>query len=114
MNRERNLPTNPLDFIKACVTRRRILWTYHVNLRLAKRFIPREAILDSASTFEIIESYPEDKYLPSYLIRSEFEGRVFHVLIAADVEQSNVRIVTAYTPDPEEWDDSFRERRPPS
>jgi len=55
---------------------------------------PREAILAATASFEIIESYPEDKYLPSYLVRAEYAGRVFHVLFATDAEQGNVRIVT--------------------
>jgi hypothetical protein len=44
------------------------MWTYHVNMRLQGRFISREEILDSVSEYQIIEEYPADKYLPSYLI----------------------------------------------
>jgi len=107
----RRLPEDPLGFIRGCVEAHRVLWTYHVNIRLTVRFISREAILESTPAFEIIESYPEDKYLPSYLVRSEHQGTVFHVLFAADVENANVRIVTAYRPDPEEWEDRLRKRR---
>ena len=107
----RRLPEDPLGFIRGYVEQRRILWTYHVNIRLAARFIPREAILGSTGSFEIIESYPEDKYLPSYLVRAKHEGTVFHVLFATDVEHGSVRIVTAYWPDPGEWEDNLRKRR---
>lgn len=110
-NSPRLLPEDPLGFIRRCVEERRMLWTYHVNIRLAARFIPREAILRATASFEIIESYPEDKYLPSYLVRGEHSGTVFHVLFAADVEHGSVRIVTAYWPDPEEWEDNLRKRR---
>jgi hypothetical protein len=51
------------------------------------------------------------KYLPSYLLRSEYHGKIFHILYAVDVEGGNVRIVTAYRPNPEEWDEGFRSRR---
>jgi hypothetical protein len=71
----------------------------------------RPMILRSPGTYEVIESYPEDKYLPSYLIRAESEEAVFHVLFAADVPNRNVRIVTAYRPDPIEWSEDFRRRR---
>lgn len=47
------------------------------------------------------KSYPEDKYLPSFLVRGECEGSVFHAQIATDVEGDNVRIVTIYVPGPE-------------
>jgi hypothetical protein len=59
----------------------------------------------------VIEEYPEDKYLPSYLIRGEYEELVFHVHIATDVIEDNVRMVTAYVPDPSKWDANFRRRR---
>lgn len=36
----------------------RVLWTYHVNMRLKGRFIPRKAILDTVESYEIVEAYP--------------------------------------------------------
>jgi hypothetical protein len=80
-------------------------------MRLLGRFIPRRAIIDSHASYEIIEEYPEDKYLPSYLIRAEYRGEVFHVLFAVDMEQDTVRIITAYRPSPEEWEEDFKTRR---
>ena len=105
------LPDNPIEFIRRCVTQRRILWTYHVNMRLKGRFIPRNIILDSVADYEIIEQYPKDKYLPSYLVYSRFQNHVFHVLFAADVEGDNVRIVTTYYPSLEEWEEDLKTRR---
>ena len=61
----RKVPADPLRFIQECVRNRRVLWTYHVNMRLSGRFIRRgEAILDAVESYEIIEAYPGDKYLP--------------------------------------------------
>ena len=68
MARERLLPADPVGFIQDCVRRGRLLWTYHVNMRLAGRFIPRESILAAVNIFEFVEAYPDDKYLPSYLV----------------------------------------------
>ena len=109
---ERLLPQDPLAFIQQCVRERRIFWTYHVNMRLRGRSISREAIFSSVETYEIIESYHDDKYLPAYLIWAQCEGEIFHVLFAADVEDRNVRVVTAYRPGPAEWTDNFKERKP--
>ena len=50
-------PDDPLRFIQACVRNRLVLWTYHVNMCLKGRFIPRKAILDAAETDEIVEAY---------------------------------------------------------
>lgn len=111
MAAEQRLPDDPLGFIQDRVRRRRILWTYHVNLRLVGRFIPRETILLAVETYELVEAYAEDKYLPSYLILGRHGQEAFHVLFAADVQGDTVRVVTAYRPGPEEWQPDLRTRR---
>jgi hypothetical protein len=35
-------------------------------MRLAGRFIRQEVILAAVASFELVEAYPDDKYLPSY------------------------------------------------
>ncbi|MGO9116475.1 MAG: DUF4258 domain-containing protein [Desulfomonilaceae bacterium] len=88
-----------------------MLWTYHVNMRLIGRFIPRHSIVESHEEYEVIEEYPEDKYLPSYLVYSQYRGDIFHVLFATDVEGDNIRIITAYRPSHDEWQEDFKTRR---
>ena len=80
-------------------------------MRLKGRFIPREAILEAIESYEIIEAYPEDKYLPSYLVLGRSPGEAFHALFAADLEGENVRVVTAYRPSESEWEDDWKTRR---
>src|SRR3972149_3004317 len=108
---ERMLPENPLEFIRQCITQRKIYWTYHVNMRLKDRFIPREAIVESIADFEIIEEYPEDKYLPSCLVYSQYRDIIFHIVIAVDMQGDNVRIVTAYRQRPENRKKDTHSRR---
>lgn len=111
MGPPRKLPVDPLTFIQQYVRSRRIVWTYHVNMRLQGRYIARGEVLAAVDSYEIIEPYPEDKYLPSYLVLAKHEGYGFHVLFATDVEGDNVRVVTAYRPDPGEWNPDLRTRR---
>jgi hypothetical protein len=101
MTVERVLPEDPLAFIQRCVQRRQLYWTYHINMRLQGRFISRQHILDAVDMYEIVESYPEDKYLPSYLVYATVSAEVFHVLFAVDVPAEHMRVITAYRPDPE-------------
>ena len=75
------------------------------------RFIPRQIVLDSIQHYEIIEEYPGDKYLPSYLVFSKYQDKVFHVLFAVDVVENNVRIITAYYPSLNEWEEGYKKRR---
>jgi len=67
--------------------------------------------LNAAPSFEIIEPYPDGKYMPSYLVRAEWKGTAFDAQIATDVEGDNVRVVTMYVPNPAEWSEDFRIRR---
>lgn len=105
------VPADPLAFIQACVRQRQVFWTYHSKLRLTMRSIPRRVVLDAVESFEVIESYPDDEYLPSFLVYATYEGDAFHVLFATDIAAENVRVVTLYQPRPEEWLDDLRTRR---
>ena len=105
---ERQLPDDPLAFVQRCVRERKVLWTYHVNMRLERRHIARTDILDAVDTYEIVEPYPDDKYLPSYLV---IAADRFHVLFAVDVLGDNVRVVTAYRPNWADWMPDLRTRR---
>lgn len=111
MTKERRLPDDPIMFIKDCLRRGRVFWTYHVNMRLPGRFIPRDSILKAVDTIEIVEVYPDDKYLPSYLVLGRLGADAFHVVVAVDVAGDNVRIVTAYRPEAGEWLDDMKTRR---
>lgn len=112
MTHDRKLPDDPIAFIQDRVRGRKIYWTYHVNMRLAGRFIPRESIVNAVDSYELVEAYSADKYLPSYLVLGRYQADYFHVLFAADVEDDNVRVVTVYRPSPDEWEADMKNRRP--
>ncbi len=97
--------------MQACVRKRQIFWTYHVNMRLQGRPITREALLAAVDTYEVVESYPQDKSLPSYLVLAHDGSETFHVLFATDVAEKNVRVVTAYRPSADEWEGDGKTRR---
>jgi hypothetical protein len=80
-------------------------------MRLRQRGLAAGVLRAAVASLEIIEEYPDDKYLPSFLLRGETEDAVFHAQIAADVEGNNIRVITMYTPDADEWDAEFRKRR---
>ena len=80
-------------------------------MRLRQRSIPRSWILESVKNYLLIESYPEDKYLPSYLVWSKYNDEIFHILFGVDTNGKNVRVITSYRPDPGEWTNNFKERR---
>ncbi|MBI3091530.1 MAG: DUF4258 domain-containing protein [Candidatus Tectomicrobia bacterium] len=107
----RRLPDDALTFVQRCIRERKVYWTYHVNMRLAGRHISRDAIFGAVDSYQVVESYPDDKYFPSYLVLATPTGAAFHVLFAVDVEADNVRVITAYHPNPNDWEPDMRTRR---
>lgn len=65
----------------------------------------------AVATYELVEAYSDDKYLPSYLLLARHGSEAFHVLFATDVAGDNVRVVTSYRPDPGEWQADLKARR---
>lgn len=108
MNKKSN--KDILNFIKDCIIKRRILWTYHINMRLKERFINREEILNSIDSYEIIEEYPDDKFLPSYLVYAKIKPTVVHILFGVDSENDFITIITAYKPTKEKWNNELKKR----
>jgi len=102
---------NIISFIKDCARNGKILWTYHVNMRLNQRSITRMNVMNSINSFEIIEEYPKDKYLPSYLIFARDGNLIFHLVVAIDEPNSCLTIVTTYKPTLEKWESDFKTRR---
>lgn len=107
---DRRLPDDALEFIRRCVRERKVYWTYHVNMRLTGRHILRDDVFGAGDSYDVIESYPDDKYLPSYLVLATAAGVAFHVLFAVDVQADHVRVVTAYRPNPTDWEPDLRTR----
>jgi hypothetical protein len=106
-------PTDSLDFIRHCLRTRRVLWTHHVNMRLGQRAITRGMVLQATDSFEIIETYPDVRSLPSCLLLGRAGTDALHVVVALDIEGDTVRILTAYRPDPAQWEDDLKTRRKP-
>ena len=64
-------------------------------------------------SYEIIEEYPGDKYLPSYLVYTEYHGESIHIHIAVDQAGDRAIIVTVYRPSRDKWEEDFKTRRLP-
>ena len=65
-----------------------------------------EAICDGT----IIEDYPDDPRGPSCLILGRSGGRPLHV-VCGRLDEQRILIITAYEPDPAEWESDWRTRR---
>ena len=66
-------------------------------MRLQQRALTAGMIRNAMATLEIIEAYPQDKYLPSFLVRGESEACVY-AQIVTDVEGENIESLPCTLP----------------
>lgn len=79
--------------------------------KLRRRKIEARTLETVISSGEIIEEYPEDPRGPSCLILGYAEVlNPIHV-VCANLESDQILIVTAYEPDPEEWQTDWKTRK---
>lgn len=54
VSRENRVPEDPVGFIQDRIHRGQILWTYHVSMCLAGRFISRAVIPAAVDTYQLV------------------------------------------------------------
>jgi hypothetical protein len=67
-----------------------------------------EAVIDSGET---IEDYPDDTPYPSRLVLGWRGARPMHVVVAHNLSENELIVITVYEPDPELWEADFRRRK---
>ena len=89
----------------------RLVFRVHAIQRMFKRRISEEEVKDVVAMGETIETYPDDRPLPSRLILGWSGPRPIHVVAADNVEAQEMIVITVYQPDVEEWEQGFKRRR---
>jgi hypothetical protein len=78
--------------------------------KLRSRRIKAADIEQAVKSGNIIEDYPNDPRGASCLILGRVSNRPLHILFA-QLEAQEILVVTAYEPDPEEWEDDWQTRK---
>jgi hypothetical protein len=73
-----------------------------------ERRITVEDVRAVVSEGEVVQNYPDDRPYPSRLVLGGRGTRPIHVVVAEDIEDGILIIVTAYEPDPIQWDSGFK------
>ncbi len=85
-------------------------YSLHAVRQMIERGITPAEVAQTLLAGEVIEDYPDDKYGPSCLVCGTTKNsRVLHVQ-CTHPSRPLVKIVTAYEPDPAEWDKTFKQR----
>jgi hypothetical protein len=76
-----------------------------------ERSVSREDVAFVLENGETIESYPMDKPYPSRLVLAFHNNRPLHVVVADNVNENTIIVITVYQPDTELWHNDFKTRR---
>ena len=86
-----------------------MLLTQHSRKRLLERGIGIQDISTAIEDGEIIEDYPDDYPFPSCLILGSSNEKVIHLV--ASINESIIYLITAYIPNPEQWEADWKTRK---
>lgn len=93
-----------------------LLFSTHAARRMYERGIYREDVQRALVTGEVIERYPDDTPLPSYLLlawldREPGQHLPVHIVCADEAERERTHIITVYWPDLDRWQPDYKTRR---
>lgn len=91
----------------------RVIFSRHARQRLFERGISAEAAALAAQNGQPIISYDDDKPYSSRLVLGYDGTRPLHVLVAENVEEDALIVVTAYEPSAEIWQSGWTQRKRP-
>ncbi len=91
---------------------RRIIFRIHAIQRMFERGIDETDVRAVLTTGEMIEDYPTDTPYPSRLLLGWRGIRPLHVVAAYNAADDETIVITVYEPDPNQWEDGFRRRKP--
>lgn len=95
----------------AAVEKGAVEWSAHALKIMFERDISRKAVKHIVRTGEVIEAYPEDKPFPSFLILGYWQDKPLHAVIAYDMSDKWLYVITAYEPDEEHFESNWKIRR---
>lgn len=90
---------------------RRLTFRVHAIRRMFRRSITHDQVRLVLESGQVIEDYPDDTPYPSQLILGWIGTRPLHVVAAYDAKTGEAIIITAYEPDPAQWDSALKRRK---
>lgn len=84
----------------------------HALVRIVERKISIQDVEEALLNCNVIESYSEDKPLPSYLVIGYTKNkRPLHIIVALDKIERHIWIITVYEPNQTKWSDQMTKRK---
>ncbi|MGE0175348.1 MAG: DUF4258 domain-containing protein [Oligoflexales bacterium] len=88
-----------------------VTFSGHAITQMFSRNISVDDVKAALRNGEAIESYPNDKPYPTWLLLGTVENRPLHVVMARNTLDANCIVVTAYEPSLSFWEPDFKTRQ---
>ena len=102
-----------MDDGEESVSSYQLVFRIHALKRMSQRHIEKEDIRHIIETGTNIETYPNAFPLPARLVMGWRNQRCLHVVVADNVAAQEIIVISAYEPDPLEWEPDFKTRKQP-
>ena len=89
----------------------KLIFRIHAIQRMFERKVDTEDVHAILEKSETIEKYPDDQPYPSRLILGWRGKRPLHVVVADNLKDDELIIVTVYESDARHWEPDFRRRK---
>jgi hypothetical protein len=91
----------------------RILWSRHATARLIDYGLSRVDIEEALTQCVVVEDYPSvHRALPDCLVLGYLpSGEPLHAVVALDVANNRVFVITVYIPSAERWQNEWQTRK---
>ena len=93
-------------------SRERIFWSLHAVGKLRRENLRKTAVEHSLTKCIIIEDYAmEGRPLPGCLVLGHIGRKPIHAVIAIDMDNERIFVITVYKPSSERWEDGWKKRK---
>ena len=104
------MPEFNIETIKDLCGNGALRWTQHILIRLFQRNLSTDDVVAALLAGEIIELYPSDYPHPSCLVLGlSSQKQILHIVCG--ISKSELWLITAYSPNSNEWESDFKKRR---
>lgn len=91
----------------------KIIWSRHAIAEMLNDKLNRTMVEVALAQCEIIEDYPHNhRPLPDCLVLAKLRnGQPLHAVIAVDIANDRILVITVYLPSAERWEHDWRTRK---
>ena len=93
------------------MSNRRVTFRIHAIQRMFERQVAVQNVQQVLQSGRLVEDYSDDMPFPGGLMLSKSGSRPLHVVMAENIKDNELVVITVYEPDPSQWKADFKSRK---